>query len=211
MSSSIKSEIVKFGKLLYERHLNAAYGGNLSIRDGDKVYITPSGLNKAFMEEVDIMVTDLDGNVIERPIKQLKPSSEAKMHYAIYKTRANIKAVIHSHPPYCISLAISHQPVKQLLPETTIMLGKVVSVPYITPGGFELGNAVAKALKNADACIMGNHGATAIGKDLFEAFNKIELLESTVKSFIFAKLMGKVNTLPEKDGEAFINMYRNLS
>ncbi len=210
MGSSIKNEIVRFGKLLYERKLNAAYGGNLSVRVGDKVYITPSGFNKSFMERSDVLVTDLKGNVIGKSIKQLKPSSEAKMHYAIYKIRPDIKAIIHSHPPYCISLAIAHTSLEQLLPETTIILGKVKFVPYVTPGGFELGNAVAKELKNTDACIMGNHGATTVGKDLFEAFNKMELLESTAKSFIFAKLLGNVNLLPEKDVKAFMDMHENL-
>ena len=211
MDNIFKKEIVRFGKLLYERNLNAAYGGNLSIRNGDRIYITPSGLNKAFLEEEDILVTDLDGNILEKPSKSLKPSSESKMHYAIYKLRNNVNAIIHSHPPYCVALSIAHQSLNHLLPETTIILGKVNFVPYVTPGGWELGNAVANSLKEGDACIMGNHGATTVGKDLFEAFNKLELLESTAKSFIFAKLIGNVKELPEDDKMAFLKMYNDLS
>ena len=211
MKDSIKKEIVKFGKLLYERNLNAAYGGNLSVRKGNKIYITPSGFNKAFLKEEDVLLTDLEGDLLEKPVKPLKPSSESKMHYAIYKARPDVRAIIHSHPAYCIALAIANEPLKHVLPETTIVLGKIGFTSYVTPGGWDLGNSVAASFKEGDACIMGNHGATTVGKDLFEAFNKLELLESTAKSFLLAKLLGKVNELPNGDIHAFLKMYKNLS
>ncbi len=211
MGNLYKSEIVKFGKLIYERNLNAAYGGNISVRDGDKIYITPSGFNKAFLTEDDILVTDISGNILEPPVNPVKPSSESKMHYAIYKSRKDVKAIIHAHPSYCVSLAISHKNLENLLPETTIVLGEVGFVPYITPGGSKLGNTVARALTKGDACIMGNHGATVVGNNLFEAFNKLELLESTAKSFVFSLLIGEVKTIPQKDISLFIDMHKKLS
>jgi len=201
MGSFIEEEIVKVCKLLYEKNYNGAYGGNISCREGDKIYITPTRKHKGFIEVDDIVVTDLEGNVLKG---KHKPSSEAGAHYKIYKYRNDIGAVIHAHPIFVISLSVSHIPLNlKIVREAFAYLGNVKLIPYSVPESNEFSSSVAEALTDADACIIENHGATVVGNDLMDAFSKLELLERTSMSFIFSKLLGAVEILSEAELKSF--------
>ncbi len=136
-----RAAIVAAGRRLYERRILASIEGNLSIRlEGDRIVATPSGINKGFMQPTDMVVTDLEGN----PESGGNPSSEMRMHLAIYKVRSDLGAIVHAHPTVATGYAVAG---KQLPPavlaEIVTTLGCIPIDPYGTPSTDELAEAVA--------------------------------------------------------------------
>ncbi len=203
-----KEEFITICKNLYNKGLILGYGGNISVRENDKLLITPSGVNKGLLKEEDLLVINFNCDVVEG---KGKPSTEVLMHIEIYKKRGDLKAIIHSHPPYSVAICISKIKIPEnLLPETTIYLGKISFVDYIRPGTIELAKEVSKNFQDGDVVFIGNHGITVGGKSLLDAYNKIEIVEDTAKSFIISKLLGNVNLIPDEDSELFLNYYKKL-
>lgn len=202
-----KKEFVSICSNLYQKQLIGGYGGNISVRDNDLLLITPTGVNKGILKEEDLLIVDFNGKVVEG---KGEPSSEILMHFETYKKREDIKAIIHSHPAFCVSLSLSGTKLPDnILPETTIHLGKVAFVPYIPPGTMELAKGVSNGFEGGDAVIMGNHGVSC-RKNLLDAYNKIELVEETAKAYIFSKIIGKTNLLPEIDSKVLLDMYKKM-
>lgn len=203
-----KKEFVDILKILYQKNLIGGYGGNVSVREDNKILITPSQVNKGLINEDQLIVVDMNGVVIEG---NKKPSSEILMHLEIYKNRDDVKAIIHSHPPCSVAICISEIEIfNGILPETIIYLGKIGFVKYIKPGTQELANAVGESLKDGDATFMENHGVVVVGKNLIDAMSKIEILEEMSKSIIYSKILGKIKKLPDEDLKYFLEVYKYL-
>lgn len=203
-----KKEFIEIIKLMWEKELIGGYGGNISIRENDNLLITPSGMNKSFLKEDDLIIVNMNGEVLEG---NGKPSTEILMHFEIYKKREDVKAIIHSHPSYSVAICISDiEIMNELLPETIIYLGKIGFAKYIKPGTLDLAKSVAESLTDGDASFMENHGVVVVGKNLIDAYSKIELLEEFSKSFIYSKLLGKIKKLPEEDARYFFEVYKYL-
>jgi L-fuculose-phosphate aldolase len=199
------AKLVEIAKRLYEKNMNAALGGNVSIRLGDEIAITPTGINKGFMTEDDVIVVDMAGNKLRG---NGKPSSEGKMHYEIYKLRADVHAVIHAHPPFAVGFAIAHREIPDdVLPESTIVLGSVPCLPYVTPSTMELAQEVAQGLVHRTAVLMANHGAITVGADLEEAYNRMELLEQTCMSVVYASVIDGIHHIPPDEMEFFVTNF----
>ncbi len=160
--------------LLYDRHLTVSAGGNMSVRiDGNTILITPSGVNKGMVGGDDMVKMDLDGNVISGG----KPSIEHLFHIGLYKANPEVNAVVHCHPLYCLALAVKGEDIKSCLtPEGVLLLDRVPTVRYETPGSGELVDAVME-YSDAPAMLMAKHGAITQGRTLEEAFNRMEELE----------------------------------
>ena len=199
------AKLVEIAKRLYDRNMNAALGGNVSIRLGDEIAITPAGSNKGFMTEDDVVVGDMNGTKLRG---NGKPSSEGKMHYEIYKLRPDVQAIIHAHPPFAVGFALAHRDLPDdILPEATIVLGHVPCLPYVTPSTMELAREVAQGLAHRNAAFMANHGAITAGVDLEEAYNRMELLEQTCMSVVYASVLGGVHHIPEPEMEFFVTNF----
>jgi L-fuculose-phosphate aldolase len=196
------TKLVEIAKRLYDRNMNAALGGNVSIRLGDEIAITPAGINKGFMTKDDVVVVDMEGNKLRG---NGTPSSEGKMHYEVYKLRPDVQAIIHAHPPFAVAFALAHHDLPDdILPEATVLLGHVPCLPYVTPSTIELAREVAQGLAHRNAAFMANHGAITVGADLEEAYNRMELLEQTCMSVVYATVLGGVHHIPEADMEFFV-------
>jgi len=105
-------------------------------------------------------------------------SSETPMHLAVYQARPDIAAVIHAHPPYATSFAVSgHKLNHKLLPETHLFDGPIGRVPFLKAGSTRLAQAVALVLKSHRLCLLARHGAVTTGKTLLEAYYRLERLE----------------------------------
>lgn len=169
-----RHELVKICTRLYDRKITVSAGGNMSVRiNDDCILITPSGRNKGMLRPVDIVKVDMDGKVIGEG----KPSIETMFHLAIYKANKEANAVIHCHPLYCTALAIEGKKIAfDLTPEGVMLLGDVPMVKYRTPGSPELVEEVKKNAKSK-AMILERHGALTYGRNLEEAFNRMEELE----------------------------------
>ncbi|MDO4378388.1 MAG: class II aldolase/adducin family protein [Erysipelotrichia bacterium] len=197
----IKREIVEVCHMMAENGIVGTYEGNVSMRDGDRVYLTPSGQSKKMQSEGKIIVTDLDGNVIEG---QLKPTSETPMHTACYKLRDDIGAVVHCHAPYATAYAQANKPIESKnSPEFIMLFGKVPCLQYGTPGTLDIIKGIEDYIMDYDVVLLANHGVLAVGKDAYEAYSKTLSLEMLLKTeFVRKVLHGDVsNDLPEEEVE----------
>jgi L-fuculose-phosphate aldolase len=191
---ALKNEIIQAGKRMYDRGYVASNDGNISARiDSEKVLITPTGVSKGFMKPEDLTVVDYNGKVVSGT---RKPSSEVFMHLQVYKDRPDVNSVCHSHPPYATGFAVAGIPLdKCVLPEVVIALGSIPLIEYGTPGTEEFYKPVLKFLKDYDAFLLANHGALTVGKDVLNAYHKMETLEHFAKIAFVAQQIGYVNTL----------------
>ncbi|NLD48429.1 MAG: class II aldolase/adducin family protein [Clostridiaceae bacterium] len=195
MSFKVKEELVRVSAKMYGKGMVNAYEGNLSILVDDRVYITPSGKCKGFLTEDMIVVTDLEGNILDG---MYKPSSEIKLHLAAYKYRENIGAVVHAHPPYATSFAIANKPIEtKAYAEVIMFYGKIPVAKYGTPSSDEVFADVREYIKEYDIILLANHGVMSVGSNIYDAFFKMEAAESIAKTLLLAKLLGGAKNLPQ--------------
>lgn len=148
--------------------------GNVSVRDGDLVAVTPSGVRYAGLTPEMVGVHRLDGGPVEAP---LAPTSELPLHLAVYAARPEVRAVVHTHSPAATALSALVDEVPAVHYYTELFGGPPRVAPYATYGSEELARNVVHALRDRTACLMGNHGAVAVGADLASAHERGEYLE----------------------------------
>lgn len=182
-----KKQVVDTAQDLTRKGYLMATGGNLSIRIAGKsaFAITPSNFDYLLMTPEDICVLDFDLAVIEGPHK---PSVESAMHGAIYQTRADVNAIIHTHQVYASALTLIKMPIPSLFDEQVRYLGRSVEIiPYAPSGTGMLKNTVAKHVKNHNnAFMMQNHGALVFGHDMERAVHNVEILEKCALAYLLA-------------------------
>lgn len=192
-----KNAIVEAGRRLHARGLITATEGNLSVRAGEELFVTPAGANKGAMTVAHIVRTDLAGKPLE---EGPRISSETPMHLAIYSRRPDITAIVHAHPPVATAFSVAHLPLdRPLLAEAVVVLGKVPLVPYATPSTWRLADMVARASVEADAVLLANHGAVALGETLDRAIERMETLEHLARVSLIARVLGGEQPLAAED------------
>ncbi len=191
-TQELKNEVAYFMTRLYQQKLTTTSGGNISFRcDDGTILITPSQTDKGRMTGDEIACMDLDGNIIG---KKFKPSIETQMHLNIFKSREDVRAIVHAHPVMASAFAASTAKINiNYLAESYAMLGNVEYAKYATMGTDELAVIVAKCAKKANCIIMENHGVTAVGKNLLQAFDRLEVLENAAKITLINKSILKEN------------------
>lgn len=196
--------IVEVGRLMYERGYVVSSDGNVSIRlDENRVLATPTMTSKGRMTEDGLAVTDMDG----KALNENKASSELAMHLLIYKMRPDIKAVCHAHPPHGTAFSVAGLAIEEpILSEVVLTLGCVPLTNYGTPSTNELTEGMKPFVEHHNALLMANHGAVAYGKDLWEAWDRMETLEHTAKISILSRALGKTNNLPPDAIEKLIHI-----
>lgn len=192
-----KEELVRICHLLYEKDLVTAADGNISVRvSGEHILLTPSGRSKGFVKAGEILVLDPEGNVVEGTGR---PSKEYPMHRAIYEKRPEIRAVVHTHPVFATAFAMAGKTVPdQYLVETKAMIRGIALADYAAPGSLALAEKVREKAVGNDAVLLQNHGALTVGKDLTDAFQKMEILESVAKTMIMSRVIGEPVAIPEE-------------
>ena len=184
---ALKTQIVAAAQQLVHKGYLMATGGNLSLRlpDGQGFAVTPSNYDYLKMTAEDVCVLDFDLNRLEG---RLKPSVEAAMHGAIYQTRPDVHAIIHTHQAYASALTLIRAPLPALFDEQARFLGRSVDIiPYAPSGTGFLKNTVAKHVRNHNnAFMMQNHGALVFGHDLERAFHNVEILEKCALAYLLA-------------------------
>ncbi len=168
----IEEEIVEYYRLLYLRGQTTLLSGNISARLGDLVVITPTSTPKPLLRPSDLVYIDLDGRVVKG---ERAPSSEWRMHVAIYRRRPDVAAVVHTHAVLPTVLAERIE-AELLLESESYLGGGIAVVPPIKPGTWELAEAVAEALAKSNVAIMKRHGVVAVGPSLAEAVNRAEVV-----------------------------------
>jgi len=194
---NLKLELVRFSKLLYDRGYMVASDGNLSVKIGEnEILITPSGLSKGFLRTQDIIKIDFEGRCMRR---DLKPSSEYKLHVEAYKKRSDIKACIHTHPPYATAFAVSHKSLEPLLSEAVLADGFIPVAEYGAPSTEELAKSIDKFIESHNSILLANHGIFTVGKNLEEAYYRTERVEFLAKVTFISTLLGGAKRLSEEE------------
>ncbi len=141
--------------------LSRGTSGNVSARAGDGMLVTPSALSYEAMEPRDAVHLDLDGRTLEG---DRKPTTEWPMHAALYNARPDINAVVHTHAPFCTTLATLRRGIPAFHYMVAMAGGDSIRcAPYATFGTPELALAAVQALQDRRACLLANHGMVALG------------------------------------------------
>lgn len=199
--------LIEYGRKLVTEGLTKGTGGNLSVYDrkSGTVAITPSGIDFFQIQEEDIVIVNLQGEIREG--KRL-PSSEVSMHLKVYQTREDIDAVIHAHTTYSTALACLHEE----LPASHYMIavaGESVRVAdYGTYGTNELAENAVTAMVDRKAVLLANHGILAGSADLLNAFNIVEEVEYCSKVYCIAKSIGDPVVLPDEEMVLMANKFK---
>lgn len=174
------------------------YEGNVSYKNGDKIYITPTQTSKAHLTADQIITIDSKGNKIEGTRKQ---TSETPMHTKCYELRPDIGAVIHCHSPFATAYAQMGKPiVSNCSTEFLMFFGEVPCLKYGTPGTLDIISDLDKYIYDYDVVLLANHGILAVGKDPMDAYAKIASVEMVLKTeFIRRSIFGDVNVDLPKD------------
>ncbi|KPL03870.1 MAG: hypothetical protein AMJ90_02875 [candidate division Zixibacteria bacterium SM23_73_2] len=202
ISSLAKKKLLEICKRIYDKGFVAANDGNVSLKLGNKILVTPTGKSKGFLESEDLVLVDLKGKKLKG---KLNPTSELMMHTFIYEKREDAGAVVHAHPPYSTALAAAKIPLPEfLLPEVILSLGKIPLAPYATPSTREVCKSIEGFIQDHDAIIMENHGVVTVGKDLDDAFFKLERTEHYSRIYFLAKNLGGIKELTKKEIERIL-------
>jgi L-fuculose-phosphate aldolase len=190
---------VEYGKLLYQKGLTVGTAGNISARgENGTMLITPTNTCKGMLTEDGLVSIDIkEGKVLSGG----RPSIETPFHLAFYRARPEINAVIHTHPVFCTALAVKGIKIQPAMtPEGLLVLGRdVPTVPYATPGTDDLAKVLSNALKTSDAFILEKHGAIAVGKNMREAFHRMETLEFMAQLQFNLHALGGAEPLPSAE------------
>jgi L-fuculose-phosphate aldolase len=201
-----RQAIVKFGQKMISSQLVTGAGGNLSIFDraSGRVAISPSGIEYFDLQPEDVVITDLDGQVIDG---QYTPSSELGFHLALYRQRADVNAVLHTHSVYATTIAC----LGWEIPAVHYLVGfsghKVPLAPYATFGTPELAHNVATGIGDYNAVLLANHGLVAVGADLSRAFNTAEEIELVARIYYQAESVGNPVILPEEEMDRVLDKF----
>jgi L-fuculose-phosphate aldolase len=175
--------------LAYSRAYICGTEGNFSIRLTDNVVLTtPAGSCKGRLEPEQLVLTDLMGDALDR---NQRPSTELKMHLLAYNLRPDIRAVCHAHPTTAVGFSVAGLPLNQcILPEVVCSLGHIPIAPYATPSTQEIPDSISPYLHEHDAIVLDHHGALTLGKDLWDAFYKLETVEHFAQTMLVAHMLG---------------------
>lgn len=208
MANTIRAEIIKIGQEMVKRELVPGTWGNISARlpDASFIAITPSGMDYMTLVPENIVIIDLNGNVIEG--KNI-PSSEAKLHLAIYNARPDVFAIVHTHSIYASSCAVANQPIPPIVEDLVQVVGGSVDVaPYALPGTQEVADNSVQALGKKFAVLMQNHGVVGVGKNLKEAITVCKIVEKAAQIFINAQILGGAKILNDDDIELMHKFFK---
>lgn len=163
----------------------------------DRVLVTPGGLLKADLTPADLVLVDLSGGLVGG-FRQ--PTTELDLHLRVYRERADVRAVVHAHPPIATGLTVAREGLPaNVLPEMILVLGAVPVVPYATPATPAVGNLVAPVAASHEGVLLAHHGAATWGPDLRMAQIRMESLEHSARILLAARIVGQVTPLtPEQ-------------
>ncbi len=196
----IRRELVRFGRRTAEEHMVVGPGGNISARVRNVMLIKASGVPFEEAKELDYVPIAIEsGKVLEA---RGRPSSELPMHLACYRIRDDVRAVVHTHPPFATGVASAGVTLRPMFPDFVAIIGSdVPTLPFMIPCGEELAEGVAGAIAGANGALLGNHGVITVGANLREAFYRAMLVEAAAQALVAGTTVGKVRFLNRQEVE----------
>jgi L-fuculose-phosphate aldolase len=190
--------ILAGGRRLGARGMIVATEGNLSVRIGDRLLVTPAGRRKDELLATHLLLVPADPEAPaadpDRP--DLQPTSDLRIHRAVHSARPDVRAVAHAHLPASLALTLAGEiPDPAVLPETSLLLPRLPFLPLMAMGSAALADAIASALGDgveppAEAVLLERHGAVAVGRTLDAAIDRLELIELLCRVWRDARLLG---------------------
>jgi L-fuculose-phosphate aldolase len=196
-SKHIREQLCEYAKKIVQQHLVVGPGGNISATHDGKMYLSPSGMALDEIREEQWVEVDIaTGKITDNG---LRPSSEVLMHLYIYRENPEVKAVVHTHPPYCIALTLVADQLPVMFPDQAALTGKTAFVPYVVPTTDRLANAVKAHAREASTILLVNHGLVTTGRNLREAYYRTEIVEESAKIWLIARSIREPKVLTEEE------------
>ena len=200
-----REEVIRAGLRMIAEKLTIETWGNISLRDKESglIYLTPSGMPYDSITPEDVAVMDSEENVLDGV---RKPTIEAGLHVRIYNKRPDVNAIVHTHPVDSQVFAMLNMGIPPVNDEMAQVLGGgVPCAPYGLPGSEDLAEKVSETIGSSMACLLANHGAVCLGRDMNGAFRTGTVLEMTARIYYKALCIG--TPVPIKD-EYVEKMYK---
>jgi L-fuculose-phosphate aldolase len=195
------SDFLDVCKRLESKMYTTSYGGNLSLKlENDLLLITPTTMDKGKITADDLVFIDLDGKIVEG---KKQPTGETHIYLKFFKSRPDVKSIIHCHPPYTSVFAVTKEAnilMRPTLPETCVEVGPVPLVPYGEPLTEELANNFNPFMQKYNAFLMESHGILIVRPEgIIRTMNLVEILEATSITLLNALKIGKIRELSKQD------------
>ncbi|GAA0433905.1 L-fuculose-phosphate aldolase [Lentibacillus halophilus] len=193
----IKKDVLDHAKKCYDNGLTIGTSGNVSLKDGHVMYITPSALPYNEMIESDILKVDIEtGDVLEG---ERKASSETSMHRYIYMKDTDIKAIVHTHSTYATVFACAQIPIPPVH-YTIADIGREVPVaPYALFGSEKLAENAVNTLGDNNGVLLANHGVVSVGSSLKDAYRRAETIEEVAHLSFGSYVLNSVQPLSNEE------------
>lgn len=210
MNEKIKSlcmEMQRMARRVVASDLVIGPGGNISGRWNDWMLITASGYSfETLTEEHFVGIDIVTGRQV---LGDLKPSSETLTHLACYRTRPDIRFVLHTHPPYATAVGTTLGEIPPMVAEFPVIVPKLPVLGYVTPTTSKMADAVTGCLCEADSVILGNHGMLTVGSTLEDAYNRTLVTEESARIYVYSRIVGEPKALKEEQIDELNEALRN--
>lgn len=188
MTNDIRRQVERVAHSIHRRGLTHGRTGNLAVRDGENILVTPTGVNLGEIEAGELSVLDSTGRHLDGP----RPTKEAFLHVAMLRIRPDANAVVHTHSLYSAALScLDGLDPESVLPPLTayygMRVGKLRLLPYYAPGDPDATAAVEDAARVGHALLLRNHGPVVAGADLDSALDALEELEHTAQVYFVTR------------------------
>lgn len=203
--TDVRQQVVETVRHMCSDQLVLGTWGNVSVRDGNFMWITPSGMDYALLGTHDLVKMDFNGNVAEGC---WKPSSEWRLHAAVYQGRPDCAAIVHTHSVYVTAFAVARVSIPPAAEDLVQIAGGGVDVAeYALPGTDELAANTLAALADKSAVLLASHGLVGVADSLAEALKVCRIVEKTAQAVLMARLLGPVPELSAEDIRVMRNFY----
>jgi L-fuculose-phosphate aldolase len=207
VNDSPRHELAKYSAKIVHRGLAVGPGGNTSLRDGDVMWISPSGYGLDDIGDADWVAVGIEDGLPRQAAP--RPSSETLMHLALYRVRPDVQAIVHTHPPTVIGvISAGIDDIPFLFPDHVAIVGKLPCIDYVTPCTPELASAVAVAMRDArvNGLLMRNHGLITVGKTVKEAYYRTEVVEDAARVYLIARSIGVPAVLNDEQATEILTL-----
>lgn len=208
---TLRQRMAAIGERIWNKDYVDGNGGNLTIRVGDNLVLcTPTLISKGFMKAEDMCLVDMNGTQLAGTRKR---TSEVMTHIGIMKRQPKAKSCCHAHPPHATAFAVaSVVPPTCMIPEAEVFLGQIGLAPYQTPGSPENADTVGEIGVDHMSVLMENHGVITWGKDIEDAYWKMENTDAYCKTIWMASQLngGKMKSITGSQAKELIGIRKSL-
>lgn len=199
MSEAVLENLCEAAESFYGRGYAFGSTGNISVRDGARVWITPTGRSLKGLSPERLACVSLEGE----SLNENRPSKEFPFHLAVYNRRDDVRAVVHLHTTYSVALSCldsfdPENPLPPLTPYYFMRVAPLAVLPYFHPGSEGLAVAVGDAAARHNCMLLRNHGVVCAGASLSEAVDRTEELEQTARLYFILRGQHVRHLTPEE-------------